>query len=153
MREEAEKRIGYLYPKAELADGSEATVIAWLWARTVRSSDPAANGRLSWRRPRVSFGERIALTLTQCLPWPLLGNAKRPELLERAKGFEPSTPTVAGRDLPIAGVLAAFGIFLPVIGPTSPQPSRLVAPGFEQGEASYALWELGQTLGHHQPDL
>lgn len=44
MREEAEKRIGHLYPKARLADGSDATVIAWLWARTVRSPDPAANG-------------------------------------------------------------------------------------------------------------
>jgi putative DNA methylase len=44
MREEAEKRIGHLYPKARLLDGSDATVIAWLWARTVRSPDPAAKG-------------------------------------------------------------------------------------------------------------
>jgi putative DNA methylase len=40
MRDEAEKRIGHLYPKARLPDGTEATVIAWLWARTVRSPDP-----------------------------------------------------------------------------------------------------------------
>nr|WP_218061934.1 DUF1156 domain-containing protein [Endobacter medicaginis] len=46
MRDEAEKRIGHLYPKAELPDGSEATVIAWLWARTVRSPDPAAKGAM-----------------------------------------------------------------------------------------------------------
>jgi putative DNA methylase len=46
MRDEAEKRIGYLYPKATLLDGSEATVIAWLWARTVRSPDPAAKGAM-----------------------------------------------------------------------------------------------------------
>jgi putative DNA methylase len=46
MRDEAEKRIGHLYPKATLADGSEATVIAWLWARTVRSPDPAAKGAM-----------------------------------------------------------------------------------------------------------
>lgn len=44
MRDEADRRIGHLYPKARLADGSEATVIAWLWARTVRSPDPAAKG-------------------------------------------------------------------------------------------------------------
>jgi putative DNA methylase len=44
MRAEAEKRIGNLYPKIELPDGSNATVIAWLWARTVRSPDPAAKG-------------------------------------------------------------------------------------------------------------
>jgi putative DNA methylase len=46
MRDEAEKRIGNLYPKAKLSDGSEATVIAWLWARTVRSPDPAAKGAM-----------------------------------------------------------------------------------------------------------
>jgi putative DNA methylase len=46
MRDEAEKRIGQLYPKATLPDGSKATVIAWLWARTVRSPDPAAKGAM-----------------------------------------------------------------------------------------------------------
>lgn len=44
MKLEAEKRIGQLYPKAKLPDGKEATVIAWLWARTVASPDPAARG-------------------------------------------------------------------------------------------------------------
>ena len=46
MRDEAEKRIGHLYPKATLPDGSPTTVIAWLWARTVRSPDPAAKGAM-----------------------------------------------------------------------------------------------------------
>ena len=46
MRDEAAKRIGYLYPKAKLPDGSETTVIAWIWARTVRSPDPAAKGAM-----------------------------------------------------------------------------------------------------------
>jgi putative DNA methylase len=54
MRDEAEKRIGHLYPKIEVtADiakgrpdltpyiGKELTVIAWLWARTVKSPNPA----------------------------------------------------------------------------------------------------------------
>lgn len=40
MREQAEKRIGYLYPKAELPDGSTATVIAWVWARSVSCPNP-----------------------------------------------------------------------------------------------------------------
>lgn len=46
MRDEAEKRIGHLYPKAKLADGSEATVIAWLWARTVKCPNPACGVRM-----------------------------------------------------------------------------------------------------------
>ncbi len=54
MRDEAEKRIGHLYPKIEVtADmakyrpdlkpyvGRKLTVIAWLWARTVKSPNPA----------------------------------------------------------------------------------------------------------------
>jgi putative DNA methylase len=46
MRDQAEKRIGNLYPKAKLLDGSETKVIAWLWARTVRSPDPIAKGAM-----------------------------------------------------------------------------------------------------------
>jgi putative DNA methylase len=54
MRGEAEKRIGHLYPKVEVTRdmargrpdlrplvGEKLTVIAWLWARTVRSPNPA----------------------------------------------------------------------------------------------------------------
>src|SRR5699024_10616331 len=31
----------HLYPKATLPDGSQATVIAWIWARTVTCPNPA----------------------------------------------------------------------------------------------------------------
>jgi putative DNA methylase len=54
MRSEAEKTIGYLYPQIEITAamaaartdlrpllGQKLTVIAWLWARTVRSPNPA----------------------------------------------------------------------------------------------------------------
>ena len=54
MRDEAEKRIGHLYPKVEITRemvrdrpdlkryvGKKLTVIAWLWARTVKSPNPA----------------------------------------------------------------------------------------------------------------
>jgi putative DNA methylase len=54
MRDEAEKRIGHLYPKVEITDvmaaerpdlkpyvGQKLTVVAWLWARTVKSPNPA----------------------------------------------------------------------------------------------------------------
>ncbi|CAK0750008.1 putative DNA methylase [Gammaproteobacteria bacterium] len=53
MRTEAEKRIGHLYPKIEITAemaierpdlkplvGQKLTVIAWLWARTVKSPNP-----------------------------------------------------------------------------------------------------------------
>jgi putative DNA methylase len=41
MRDEAQQRIGYLYPKVKLADGSTANVIAWIWTRTVDCPNPA----------------------------------------------------------------------------------------------------------------
>ncbi len=54
MRAEAEKRIGHLYPQIEITEevvkerpdlkllkGQRLTVVAWLWARTVKSPNPA----------------------------------------------------------------------------------------------------------------
>lgn len=46
MRDEAEKQIGDLYPKAKLEDGSKANVIAWIWARTVDCPNPACGIRM-----------------------------------------------------------------------------------------------------------
>lgn len=54
MRDEAQKRIGHLYPKVDITAsvaagrmdlkpyvGKSLTVVAWLWARTVKSPNPA----------------------------------------------------------------------------------------------------------------
>ena len=41
MRDEAIKQIGEHYPKVRVPGGTEHTVIAWIWARTVRSPNPA----------------------------------------------------------------------------------------------------------------
>jgi len=56
MREEAHKRIGHLYPPVEVTEemvqqrpdlkayqGQKLTVIAWIWARTVKSPNPAVS--------------------------------------------------------------------------------------------------------------
>ncbi len=43
MRDQAEKRIGHLYPDVALPNGDKATVIAWIWARTVKCPNPACN--------------------------------------------------------------------------------------------------------------
>ena len=47
MREKAFERIGHLYPQVDLPKengGGKGTVIAWIWARTVPSPDPAFAG-------------------------------------------------------------------------------------------------------------
>lgn len=49
IRNEAEKRIGQLYPKVKVPDeqgGGEATVIAWIWARTVKCHSPACGAKM-----------------------------------------------------------------------------------------------------------
>ncbi len=86
MRDEAQKRIGHLYPQIEITAemakhrpdlkpllGQQLTVIAWLWARTVRSPNPAYSnvevplastfllstkaGKEAWVEPVVSGSE------------------------------------------------------------------------------------------------
>ncbi len=77
MREEAKCRIGHLYPDAVGPDGERSTPIAWLWARTVRSPDPAWGGHVplisSWLvrnkrgKPRVwvePIVDRVAKIIT-----------------------------------------------------------------------------------------
>lgn len=47
LRDEAERRIGNFYPTAQLPPelgGTEAQVIAWVWARIVKSPNPAWDG-------------------------------------------------------------------------------------------------------------
>ena len=74
MREQAYKRIGHLYPKARLSDGTEATVIAWLWTRTVPCPNPACavpmplmkTFQLSkknqyWVKPVVERGAQVSI--------------------------------------------------------------------------------------------
>ena len=81
MRDEAEKRIGHLYPPVEISPamlrersdlepyrGRELTVIAWLWARTVKSPNPAfadvdvplaSTFMLSTKRGREAYVEPV----------------------------------------------------------------------------------------------
>ena len=77
MREQAFERIGHLYPKHK-----GETVIAWLWARTVISPNPAVNapvplvrsfvlskkkGRQCWARPVIE-GRTVRFEVTEGLP-------------------------------------------------------------------------------------
>ena len=78
MREKAFERIGHLYPQVDLPSeygGGNATVIAWIWSRTVPSPDPAFSdvhvpiassflmssktGQESWIEPRIDKSKRI----------------------------------------------------------------------------------------------
>ncbi|RKU18946.1 hypothetical protein C6501_01970 [Candidatus Poribacteria bacterium] len=89
MREEAYRRIGHLYLKVELPDGNAATVVAWLWARTVPCANPACGlqmplmttfqlskkkGDAHWIKPVVDREQNtiswVVQTDTQGIPKP-----------------------------------------------------------------------------------
>ena len=95
MREKAWEQIGHLYPKAKLPGGGEATVIAWLWARTVPCPNPACGvamplmktfqlstkqGNEHWTRPVV---DRDAKAISF--------------VVQNHRGGVPMDATVAGR--------------------------------------------------------
>ncbi len=97
MRDEAEKRIGHLYPKVKLPKeygGGEATVIAWLWARTVKCPNPACGaqmplvrsfalstkkGKESWVEPVIEHGTppRVRFTVKRGVGKPQEGTVGR----------------------------------------------------------------------------
>ena len=82
MKQEAVRRIGHLYPKVKVpADqgGGEATVIAWIWARTVKCPNPACGctmplassfvlskkkGNEAWVRP-IPEGDHVRFEVQQ----------------------------------------------------------------------------------------
>ena len=63
MEEEAQRRIGNLYPSPVTDDGVTVIPIAWIWARTVKSPDPAWKGFVplvkSWVVSKKSGSEPI----------------------------------------------------------------------------------------------
>ena len=80
MKQRAYERIGHLYPTVKIPGGStEATVIAWIWARTVKCPNPACGcemplassyvlskkkGKCVWIEP-VVHGDQIEFSVHQ----------------------------------------------------------------------------------------
>ena len=95
MRDRAFERIGHLYPKVKLPPeegGAEATVIAWIWARTVRSPDPAWNGHVplvrSWILRKAKPGKPLV--------WvePIVDRTTRTVAYTIRRGGDPMSGTI-----------------------------------------------------------
>ena len=107
MRDRAFERIGHLYPKVRLPDsegGGESTVIAWLWARTVRSPDPAWDGHV----PLVRSWIVRKATKHKPVVWvePMVDRETRIISYRIREGDEPSGGTVERR----GGTCIATGV-------------------------------------------
>lgn len=111
MREEAQRRIGHLYPQATLDDGTTAPVIAWLWARTVTCPNPACRatmplarsfwlgkkkGKEAWVRP-VLDGDRVRFEI---------GHGPGGPLVDGTVGRNGATCLVCSSPVPLAYVRA-----------------------------------------------
>ena len=99
MRDEAEKRIGHLYPKVELPEehgSGEATVIAWLWARTVKCPNPACGCQM----PLVSSFKLSTKKGKEAWIEPIIDRSQQPPIVnfevKTGKGTPPE-PAKIGR--------------------------------------------------------
>ena len=98
MKNEAFKRIGHLYPKVKVPreqGGGEATVIAWIWARTVKCPNPACGcemplastfelskkkGKEAWIEPQFDYqAKKISYKVH-------IGKGHVPEAAKMARG-------------------------------------------------------------------
>lgn len=95
MRKEAEKRIGHFYPKVKVPGGGEATVIAWLWARTVKCPNPACGARiplvtsfwLSKKRGKKAWIEPVVDKMNKTVQFAVkTGNGLAPEPTKTGRG-------------------------------------------------------------------
>jgi len=98
IREKAWERIGDLYPQAQLPKefgGGKATVIAWIWARTVPSPDPAFSGAqvplissfvLSSKKGKEALIEPIVDKIGKSITYRIRQGATKAELDAAALG-------------------------------------------------------------------
>lgn len=92
MRDQAEKKIGHLYPTVELADGDEAKVIAWLWARTVKCPNPGCGCEM----PLVKSFTLSSKKGKEAWVEPIIDRTQSPPVIsfevKSGKGIAPESP-------------------------------------------------------------
>ena len=107
MRDEAERRIGHLYPDATGPDGEKLTPIAWIWARTVESPDPSWSGHVplvaSWTLSRKKGKPTVWIE-------PIIDRQTQTISYEIRQGGEPSHERTVNRG---NGTCVATGSAIP----------------------------------------
>ena len=111
MRDEAKRRIGHLYPSASLPGGGQATVIAWIWAKTVICSNPACEARMPlvrsfWlekKKGKEAWVQPIVGTKSVSFR---IGHGPKGSTVEGTAGRNGATCLVCGSPIPLAHVRA-----------------------------------------------
>ncbi|MER9876809.1 DUF1156 domain-containing protein [Mesorhizobium sp. M0195] len=136
MREKAFERIGHLYPQVDLPKeygGGKATVIAWIWARTVPSPDPAfadvqvpiaSSFLLSSKKGQETWIEPIIDRAKKTISYRIRKGGTAAELEKAAKG------TKAGRGANFVCLMSGAAITMNHVraaAKSSPLPATLIA--------------------------
>jgi putative DNA methylase len=185
MRDEAEKRIGHLYPQVEITtemvevrpdlkkyEGKKLTVIAWLWARTVKSPNPAcakvdvplaSTFMLSTKAGKEAYVEPVVenggyrFTVKVGKPKDAEG-AKNGTKVGRGGNFQ---CLMSGAPIPVAaireqGLAGTFGSRLMAIVAEGDRGRVYLAPTLEQEAAAKAArptWMPEQEINHNPRDI
>ena len=164
MRDQAERRIGHLYPKVEVTEemvaerpdlerykGRKLTVIAWLWARTVKSPNPAfadvdvplaATFMLSTKKGKETYVEPViegrGYRFTVKVGQPRDAGAKAGTKLSRGANFQclmSGTP-IAGDHIKAEGRAGRMGTRLMAIVAEGDRGRVYLAPTAEHEETA-----------------
>lgn len=107
MKQEAFKRIGHLYPKVQVPPeqgGGDATVIAWIWARTVKCPNPACGCEM----PLVRSFELSKKKGKEAHVQPLCDNAQISYEVRTGKGAPEGTVNRKGATCLCCGTPVGF---------------------------------------------
>ena len=175
MRDEAEKRIGHLYPPVEITsemvrerrdlkpyEGRKLTVIAWLWARTVKSPNPAfadvdvplaSTFMLSTKKGKEAYvepvieGRSYRFMVKVGLP-PDVDAAKAGTKLSRGASFRclMSGSPISGDHIKAEGQAKRMGARLMAVVAEGDRGRVYLAPTTEQAETAK------KAIPHWKPD-
>jgi putative DNA methylase len=121
MRDEAFRRIGHLYPKGPNGE----TVIAWLWARTVKCPNPACGARM----PLVRSFALSTKKGKEAWVEPVVDHAARTVRFAVRQG----TPTPAEREVIAKGTKNGRGAnFSCIVCGATPEDAYIKAEGMEK---------------------
>lgn len=103
MRDRAKERIGHLYPKVRVG-GSEHTVIAWLWARTVTCPNPGCRAEM----PLVRSFELSRKKGKETYVEPIVEGATVRFEIRTGKGAKPGTVSRQGATCIVCKTAVSF---------------------------------------------
>ncbi len=161
MEEEAKRRIGALYPDLTLADGRRATPLVWIWARTIRSPDPAWAAEVplvkSWElsrqpgKPRI-WVDPVINPIDRSISYSVRhGGTPPPGTLPEGRGGTGATCIATGTPITFDEIRAAsrrgeLGHTLIAVVGESADGRTYVSPSHEQIEAAANVPEDTDTI-------